>query len=41
MNIDNKGSINQTALWASTLIVKFKLPVNNITNKIAKLKISS
>jgi hypothetical protein len=41
INIGNKGIINQTALWASTLTVRFKLPVNITTKSIAELKISS
>ena len=41
MKIGNKGIINQTALWASIFTDRFKLPVKNITNKIAELKINS
>jgi hypothetical protein len=41
INIGNKGIINQTAFCDSILTVRFKLPVNKITNKIAELKISS
>jgi hypothetical protein len=41
MNIGNKGIANQIALCASILTVKFKLPVNKITNNIAELKINS
>lgn len=41
MNMGNKGIINQIALWASIFTDKFKLPVNNTTNKMAELKINS
>jgi hypothetical protein len=37
----NNGTINQTAFCDSILTVKFKLPVNKITNRIAELKINS
>ena len=37
----NNGNMNQTALWASILTVRFKLPLNNTTNKIALLRINS
>jgi len=39
--IGNKGNINQIAFWAYILTVRFKLPVNRITNNIAELKINS
>lgn len=41
INTGNKGTINQTAFWASINTVRFKLPVNNIIIKIAELKINS
>jgi len=41
INIGNKGNINQIALCASILTVKFKLPVKKITNSIAELKTNS
>jgi len=41
INIGNKGIINHTALWASILTVRFRLPVNIITSNIAELNISS
>ena len=41
INIGSKGNINQTALCDSIFTVKFKLPVNIITNNIAELKINS
>jgi hypothetical protein len=40
-NMGSKGRIKKTAFCASTLIVKFKLPVSRITIKIAELNISS
>lgn len=40
-NIGNKGTINQTAFWASIFIVKFKLLVSKTTKSIAELKINS
>jgi hypothetical protein len=41
INTGNKGSINQTALCDSTFILRFKLPVKKIINKIAELKTNS
>ena len=41
INIGNNGNINQTALCDSTLTVRFKLPVNIITNNRAELSINS
>ena len=41
INIGNNGIMNQIALWASMLTVKFKLPVNKTTSNIAELSISS
>jgi len=41
INMGNKGNKNQTALWPSVIIVKFKLPVNITTIKMAELKTSS
>jgi len=41
INIGNKGNINQTALCASILTVKFKLPVKKITSNMAELKTNS
>jgi hypothetical protein len=41
INIGNKGNINHTALCDSTFTVRFKLPVNIITNNKAELNISS
>src|SRR5271154_2180534 len=41
INIGNKGTMNQTILWASILTVRFKLPVNIITSNIAELNINS
>jgi hypothetical protein len=41
INIGNKGKTKNTTFCASTLIVKFKLPVNRITTNIAELNISS
>jgi hypothetical protein len=41
INIGNKGKTKKTTFCASTLIVKFKLPVNRITTKMAELNISS
>ena len=40
-NIGNNGNTNQTALCDSTLTVRFKLPVNIITNNKAELNINS
>jgi hypothetical protein len=41
INIGNKGKTKKTTFCASTLIVKFRLPVNRITINIAELNISS
>lgn len=41
MKTGNSGTMNHIDLWDSTLTVKFKLPVNNITSNIAELNISS
>jgi hypothetical protein len=41
INIGNKGIMNHTALWASMLTVRFKLPVNITTSNIAELNINS
>jgi hypothetical protein len=41
INTGNKGKTNQTVLCDSVIIVKFKSPVNIITNKIAELKTNS
>lgn len=41
MNTGNKGTTNQIACWLSIIVVKFKDPVNNITIRIAELKINS
>ena len=41
INKGNKGTINQTALCASTLTVRFKLPVNIIIINRAELNINS
>jgi hypothetical protein len=41
INTGNKGKINQIAFWASTLTVRFKLPVRNTTSRIADVNISS
>jgi hypothetical protein len=43
-NIKNKGNIGKiklTILWASVITIKFKLPVNNITNNITEVNINS
>ncbi len=40
-NIGKSGTTYQIAFCASVLTVKLKLPDNNITSKIAELKISS
>jgi hypothetical protein len=43
-NIKNKGNNGNkklTTLCDSTIVIKFKLPVNNITNNITELKINS
>jgi hypothetical protein len=37
----NKGKTKKTTFCASTLIVKFKLPVSKTTINIAELNISS
>ena len=41
MNIGNKGTAYQIALWASIITVMSKLPANNTTKSIAELKINS
>ncbi len=41
INIGNKGTTYQIALWASIITVISKLPANNTTNRIAELKINS
>ena len=41
MNIGSRGKTKKTTFCASTLIVKFKLPVSKITISIAELKINS
>ena len=41
INIGNSGTIYQIAFCISVLTVKFKLPDNNITSRIAELKINS
>ena len=41
INIGNKGTIYQIALWASIITVMSKLPANNTTRSIAELKINS
>src|ERR1700756_4064204 len=41
INIGNKGKTNNTTFCASILTVKFRLPVNKITNNIAELSINS
>lgn len=41
MNIGNKGTTYQIALWASIITVMSKLPANNTTKSIAELKINS
>jgi hypothetical protein len=41
INIGSKGITKKTTFCASTLIVKFRLPVNRITISIAELNISS
>jgi hypothetical protein len=41
INIGNNGKMKKTIFCASTLIVKFKLPVNKITISIAELNINS
>jgi hypothetical protein len=41
INIGNIGNKNKTAFCVSILIVKFKLPVNNIIIKIADVNINS
>lgn len=40
-NIGNSGTIYQIAFCISVLTVKLKLPDNNITSRIAELKINS
>jgi hypothetical protein len=41
INTGNKGKMKKTTFCASTLIVKFKLPVNKTTTNMAELKINS
>lgn len=41
INTGNRGTTYQIAFCISMLVVKFKLPDNNITNNIAELNISS
>ena len=41
INIGNKGSTYQIALWDSVFTVRFKLPVNIITKSIAELNTNS
>jgi hypothetical protein len=41
MNIGSKGKTKKTTFCASTLIVKFRLPVNRTTINIAELNINS
>jgi hypothetical protein len=41
INIGNNGITKYTIFCASTLVVKFKLPVNNTINNIAELNINS
>jgi hypothetical protein len=41
INIGNKGTIYQIALWASIITVISRLPANKTTNNIAELKINS
>jgi hypothetical protein len=41
INIGNKGKTKKTTFCASTLIVKFRLPVNKTTINIAELNINS
>ena len=40
-NNGNKGKTKFTTFCASVIIIKFKLPVNNITIKIIELNINS
>jgi hypothetical protein len=40
-NKGNKGNNKFTTLCDSIIVIIFKLPVNNITNKITELKINS
>jgi len=40
-NKGNNGNKKLTTLCASTIAIKFKLPVNNITSKITELNINS
>jgi hypothetical protein len=40
-NNGNKGKIKFIIFCASVITIKFKLPVNNITNKITELNINS
>jgi hypothetical protein len=41
INKGNKGNKKSTTLCDSTIVITFKLPVNNITNKIIEVKINS
>lgn len=41
INIGNSGTMYQIAFCASVLTVKLRLPDNNITSRIAELRISS
>lgn len=41
INIGSKGKANDTIFCASTLTVKFRLPVIKTTNNIAELSINS
>jgi hypothetical protein len=41
IKIGNKGITKNTTFCASMFTVKFKLPVNKITNNIAEVNISS
>jgi len=41
INIGNKGTMYQVALWASIITVISKLPANKTTNNMAELKINS
>jgi hypothetical protein len=40
-NKGNKGNKKNTILCDSIIVIKFKLPVNNITNNITELNINS
>ncbi|GCA37261.1 hypothetical protein M6K227_2574 [Staphylococcus aureus] len=41
INKGNKGNNKDTAFCDSTIVITFKLPVNNITNNNTELKINS